>query len=126
MDCSLRYPGKYPRSDDGFEDSLLQPILRLRGGGADKRRKEARKRKFAPQGEERANSSESVEPPVKKQRKQPSPSSGDEHTASGAELELEAVNENDADSSTVTQNKPQRFIVFIGKSILLQSCLFIE
>ena len=110
MDCSLRYPGKDQWSDDGFEDSVSQPILHLRGGGADKKRKEARKRKFAPpQGEDCAHSSESAEPTAKKLRKQPSPSSGNEHAASGAELELEAVNENDGDSSTVTQNKPQRF-----------------
>lgn len=118
MGCSLRHPCKDPRGEDGVEDSVSQPMLRLRGGGADKNRKEARKRKFAPQqGEGRPSSSEYAEPSAKKQRKQPSPSSGDEHATSGAELGSEAVNENGADSNPVTQQKSQRFIVFIGKSI---------
>ena len=104
-------------SDDGAP--TFRPVLCLRGGGADAKRKEARKRKFATsQDEKAADPTEGAEPARKKARKLfpippgegvVSPSKND------AATEVGAVKDTMAESSSIAQQRSQRFIVFIGR-----------
>lgn len=100
----------------------LQPALCLRGGGADAKRKEARKRKFGhlpiqeshdDETTEVALGEQDAEPPVKKQKRKskndpgwpkplPAPAGAAEEQSSAQVPE------------TTASQKPQRFIVFIG------------
>ena len=103
-----------------------QPMLCLRGGGADKKRKEARKRKFETlQGNETAEISEDqglrkpgvqAGPIAKRLRKQALSSPLDDEASPTLETNFE---ETEAAKDVVANNHnsqqtTQRFIVFIG------------
>ena len=114
-----------------------QPVLCLRGGGADKKRKEARKRKFAnlqsdDENTPLANRSRrepdvQTEPVAKKQRTQASSTPEDIEAWSASEAdpggkeEVEDVNVENGDS----QQNRQRFIVFIGMILHVLLCLYV-
>ena len=104
--------------------NVLQPVLRLRGGGADAKRKEARKRKFEhlpTQGPHDDGATgtviegENAEPPVKKQKKKLKSLSERPEPPSLAEAQ-EALDEQSSVQAPETRSseKSQRFIVFIG------------
>lgn len=101
------------------ENSVFQPLLRLRGGGADKKRKEARKRNFANlHVDEATDSTEEAEPSARKRRKQdlPDPEYKEavpfsEKNSAGDEPVIKNV---DTENGDMAQCKSQRFIVFIG------------
>lgn len=132
---------KLRHSSEAASDMTVEPILRLRGGGADAKRKEVRKRKFGqtqPQVSstqsagrqsgtevvETEDSKKSEQQPKKKQKKhkkalaaqndddvKPDPETP--ATEEGEDLENAEVAEA-ADAETAAASKPQRFIVFIG------------
>lgn len=106
--------------------NLPQPALRLRGGGADAKRKEARKRKFGHHSTQGSHGDEATgtaigeddpEPLVKKQKKKTSKSEseGPEPLSPSAEAR-DGVDEQSSAQSAGRENpeKTQRFIVFIG------------
>ena len=95
---------------DGF---VSQTVLRLRGGGADNKRKQARKRKFANlQGDNSADLTGEGEPAVKKLRKQAPSSPADKKAKIPSETDLgNHVGVKDRDPG----HSSQRFIVFIGE-----------
>ena len=96
--------------------SIKTPVLSLRGGGADIKRKEARKRKFAhlyveTNAQPVTNTSalqDTFSKTASKKLKKDEPAP----TASN-EKKLKGVNE-DTDSVNPVRNKSQRFICFIG------------
>ena len=101
-----------------LEAAAFQPVLCLRGGGADAKRKEARKRKFATgQDGKAANLTEGAESERKKARKQNSALSGGEVDPPSKydATEIGAVMDAEAESSGIAQHRSQRFIVFIGR-----------
>ena len=106
-------------SENSLEVAAFQPVLCLRGGGADAKRKEARKRKFAngQDGKAAPLLTEGVESARKKARKQTPTSSGEEvvPTSEKDATEARAVKEAEAESSSIAQRRSQRFIVFIGR-----------
>ena len=105
-------------SEDSLEFPAFQPVLCLRGGGADAKRKEARKRKFATgQDEKAADLAEGAESARKKARKRFPASSGEEVVPSEENdaTELGAGKDAKAESSSIAQQRSQRFIVFIGR-----------
>ncbi len=101
------------------------PTLRLRGGGADQNRKEARKRKFGqydsgavqsqPVAEVGPQGAEQATRPIKKQKKDITrPQSSEPGVISDPEnvsLGIEVIQPSDMQNGSP---KPQRFIVFIG------------
>jgi len=118
-------------------DQNTQPILRLRGGGADQKRKEARKRKFEQlrndhpmaslTGEAKTIDGPSEQQAQKRRKQAPNPSSSSEATAgpeinradeAHAEEQLVTLPEQDGHEAEEVNSgqppKPQRFIVFIG------------
>lgn len=100
-----------------------QPVLGLRGGGADQKRKEARKRKFAHLQSDEGTTSVAIqsrsepnvhaEPVVKKRQTQASSSPGDVQLPPTLEAGKDGVNRINAETGS-PQQKLQRFIVFIG------------
>ncbi|KAL8794783.1 MAG: hypothetical protein Q9195_002737 [Heterodermia aff. obscurata] len=104
-------------SDDSFEFATFQPVLCLRGGGADAKRKEARKRKFATGPDKKAaNLTEGAESSRKKARKQTPASPGAEVVPSSKNnaTEVGPVKDAEAESTSIVQQRSQRFIVFVG------------
>lgn len=134
----LAAPSGFQRMD--YED---QPTLSLRGGGADQKRKQARKRKFATRIDDRPVASFNLgdmdhqapreHRPRKKVKTNPDSSlerenthgeqfrRDDDETKNNENLEPESVNQSgqdpDEEGKALDQPiKPQRFIVFIGTS----------
>lgn len=108
--------------------NLSQRALRLRGGGADAKRKEARKRKFGHLPTQESHDNEptrtatgehNAEPPVKKQKRK-SESDPERPLPAPAEARDVEDEQNGAQApETKTSEKPQRFIIFIG----MHSCV---
>ena len=100
----------------------LQPVLRLRGGGADAKRKEARKRKFAHLPIQESNDDEAAETAIREQdaestvKKQKRKSKDDPEWPKPAAGAQELVEEQSSAQvpETKASEKSQRFIVFIG------------
>lgn len=100
------------------------PILRLRGGGADHKRKEARKRKFGqetggPQPQPVAEMGPQglglETPPMKKQKRtKPPPQSSDLASVTGPEQVTDGERTDRYSGVQSVPPKSQRFIVFIG------------
>jgi preprotein translocase subunit SecD len=116
-----------------------EPTLRLRGGGADAKRKEARKRKFAqteprvssttnPEQQSESAGAEKTDPNVSKQQtkkrkrthaKDPSTTNNVDSKAAPTNPEAddtEAPVDGAVPDAATAEAKPQRFIVFIGPS----------
>ena len=119
--------GRNSRIADRLVNLYSQPILRLRGGGADEKRKAARKRKFAnPQSEKsrtKKNERQSLqefdvqaEPIAKKQRTQASSPPRDAEPQANSTIDAEDTGDaKDINrESDRVQRRSQRFIVFIG------------
>ena len=106
-------------SENSLEVAAFQPALCLRGGGADAKRKEARKRKFATGQDGKAAPllTEGAESARKKALKQTSASSGEDVVPASEKdaTEARAVKEAEVESSSTAQQRSQRFIVFIGR-----------
>lgn len=112
---------------DGFVNIYAQSTLCLRGGGADEKRKAARKRKFANlQSEESKTktierqslqkSDAPAEPTAKKQRTQASSPPRDAEPQATSKVDSEDTGEakDIGGESDSVQQKSRRFIVFIG------------
>ena len=105
---------------------VLQLVLRLRGGGADAKRKEARKRKFehllthGPHDDDATGTmieGENAESPVKKQKKKKKLKSLSERPEAPPPAEAQEVLDEQSNvqaPKTKSSEKSQRFIVFIG------------
>jgi hypothetical protein len=117
-------------------DQSTQPILRLRGGGADQKRKEARKRKFEQLrhehpiasliGEAKTIDGPSEQQAQKRRKQAPDSSSSseaaavpeinraDEAQAEEQSMPLPEPDGHEAEEGNSGPPKSQRFIVFIG------------
>lgn len=110
-------------------DQSTQPILRLRGGGADQKRKEARKRKFEQLRHEHPIASligeaKTIDGPSEQQAPDSSSSSeaaavpeinrADEAQAEEQSMPLPEPDGHEAEEGNSGPPKSQRFIVFIG------------
>ncbi|MCJ1260059.1 hypothetical protein MMC24_007899 [Lignoscripta atroalba] len=93
--------------------SAKQPVLCLRGGGADNKRKEARIRKFAHISHDAESEGTSGSQAFKKPKKQATLTQNSESTPSLYQRKVVGVTEN-AETTEAIQDKPQRFICFIG------------
>ena len=104
--------------------SAKQPVLCLRGGGADNKRKEARIRKFAHISHDAESEGTSGSQAFKKPKKQATLTQNSESTPSLYQRKVVGVTEN-AETTEAIQDKPQRFICFIGTSNLLTTWIFL-
>lgn len=104
-------------SESSLEVAAFQPVLCLRGGGADAKRREARKRKFATGQDEKAAQELTEESVRKKVRKQTSASFGEEVVPPSEKdtAEVRTVKDAEPESSRIASQRSQRFIVFIGR-----------
>ena len=96
---------------------ISSPILWIRGGGADQKRKEARKRKLAPHRNEIAapqSAAESNVPPEKKSKKATSSPRLPESITAVTEHVSNVGKTDQSLTFSKETSKPQRFIVFIG------------